>query len=275
MLGERKKAWVSFSILDINFYYFLERFVEMTTCRTALLGISLILFHLIYCSESAKPNILIFLVDDLGYGDTGAYGNSTIESPHIDSLARDGARYTQMYSAAPICTPSRGGLLTGRYPIRLGLTSDNNRLRTFNSPAQPGGLPHDEITMAEVAQSLGYRTGIVGKWHLGLGRNGEHLPTHHGFDSFFGMPVTNVQTCGNKKIYNLIGGHGEVLDRSLISYWISQTGRVSNKRKYYIDYFRFFSGVSTIFCNLHNIVVILFPQIGLDGTDFGHAGFLR
>src|SRR5437868_12405664 len=113
-----------------------------------------ILLYLIKLSKSTTPNILIFLVDDLGYGDTGAYGNSTIDSPHIDSLARDGARYTQMYSAAPICTPSRSGLLTGRYPVRLGLTSDDNRFRTFNSPAQPGGIPHDETTMAQIAQRL-------------------------------------------------------------------------------------------------------------------------
>lgn len=194
-----------------------------------ILTVCFILLHCINVSKSLTPNILIFLVDDLGYGDLGCYGNSTIESPHIDSLARDGARYTQMYSVAPICTPSRGGFLTGRYPIRLGLTSNDNRFRTFNSPAQPGGLPHDETTIAEVAQNVGYRTGLVGKWHLGLGRNGEHLPTRHGFDSFFGMPVTNVQACGNKKVYNLIGGHGEVLDRSFLSYWITLTGKVINQ----------------------------------------------
>lgn len=192
-----------------------------------LIGVYFIVLHLLNVSQSTTPNILIFLVDDLGYGDIGCYGNSTIDSSHIDSLARDGARYTQMYSAASICTPSRGGLLTGRYPVRLGLTSDQNRFRTFNSPAQPGGIPQDETTMAEAAKQLGYRTGVVGKWHLGLGRNGEHLPIHHGFDSFFGMPVTNVQTCGNKKIYNLIGGHGEVLDRSYFEYWLSMTGRVN------------------------------------------------
>jgi arylsulfatase A-like enzyme len=192
-----------------------------------LIVLYFILLYLINLSQSITPNILIFLVDDLGYGDIGCYGNSTIDSPNIDSLAHDGARYTQMYSAASICTPSRGGFLTGRYPVRLGLTSDTNRLRTFYSPGQPGGIPHDETTMAEIAQRLGYRTGIVGKWHLGLGRDGEHLPTRHGFDSFFGMPVTNVQTCGNKKIYNLIGGHGEVLDRSYPVFWFASTSRVN------------------------------------------------
>ncbi|KAJ6638392.1 Steryl-sulfatase [Pseudolycoriella hygida] len=183
----------------------------------------LISIQIVFC---VTPNILFLLVDDLGYGDLGCYGNDTIDSTNIDSLARQGVRYTQMYSAAPICTPSRGSLLTGRYAIRLGLTSDDNRFRTFNSPAQPGGLPHGETTIAEVAKQLGYRTGLIGKWHLGLGRMGEHLPTNHGFDTFFGMPVTNVQTCGNKKVYNLIGSKGEIQDRSFVLYWISLTGKV-------------------------------------------------
>jgi hypothetical protein len=108
------------------------------------------------------------------------------------------------------------------------MTSDNPRFRTLNSPAQPGGLPHNETTFASIAKSLGYRTGVVGKWHLGLGRDGDHLPTRHGFDSFFGMPVTNVQTCGGKKIFNLIGGHGEVLDRSFIAYFWHLTSHVRN-----------------------------------------------
>lgn len=191
-----------------------------------LTGIALALLQLINVSIGATPNILILLVDDLGYGDLGCYGNSTINSVNMDSLARDGALFTQMYAAASICTPSRGSLLTGRYAIRLGLTSNDNRFRTFNSPAQDAGLPHDETTLAEVAKGLGYRTGLIGKWHLGLGREGEHLPIRHGFDSFFGMPVTNVQSCGNKKVYNLIGDHGEIVDRSFVSYWMLLTGKV-------------------------------------------------
>lgn len=188
--------------------------------------IPLLLLNWINVSLGVRPNIVIFLVDDLGYGDLGCYGNDTIDSLHIDSLAREGVRYTQMYSAASICTPSRGSLLTGRYAIRLGLTSNDNRFRTFNSPAQSGGLPHDETTIAEVAQRVGYRTGLIGKWHLGLGRRGEHLPIHHGFDSFFGMPVTNVQTCGNKNVYNLIGSHGEIIGRAFVLYWLLLTSKV-------------------------------------------------
>lgn len=192
----------------------------------SLIGIKLVLLHLINNSFGVTPNVLIFLVDDLGYGDLGCYGNSTINTFNIDTLARDGVRYTQMYSGASMCTPSRGSLLTGRYAIRLGLSSNDNRFRTFNSPAQSGGLPHDEITMAESAWQLGYRTGLIGKWHLGIGRGAEHLPIYHGFDTFFGMPVTNVQTCGNKKVFNLIGSRGESIDRSFVFYWIQMTGKV-------------------------------------------------
>lgn len=188
--------------------------------------ITLILLHLINISLGVTPNILMFLVDDLGYGDLGCYGNNTIDTFHIDSLAREGVRYTQLYSGASICTPSRGSLLTGRYAIRLGLTSDDNRFRTFNSPAQLGGLPHDETTIAEVAQQLGYRTGLIGKWHLGLGHRGEHLPIYHGFDYFFGMPVTNVQSCADKKVYNLIGSDGKIVDRSFVTYWAFLNGKV-------------------------------------------------
>ncbi len=193
-----------------------------------LIGITLALISSISISTGLTPNILIFLVDDLGYGDLGCYGNTTINSFHIDSLARDGVKFTQLYSGASICTPSRGSMLTGRYAVRLGLTSNDNRFRTFNSPAQTGGLPHDETTISEVAKQLGYRTALIGKWHLGLGRGGEHLPINHGFDSFFGMPVTNVQSCGNKKVYNLLGNHGEIIDRSFVSYWMLLTGKVYN-----------------------------------------------
>lgn len=197
----------------------------------SFIWITVALLPLITISIGAKPNVLILLVDDLGYGDLGCYGNSSINSVHIDSLARDGVTFTQMYAAAPICTPSRGSLLTGRYAIRLGLTSNDNRFRTFNSPGQSGGLPHDEITIAEVAQQLGYRTGLFGKWHLGLGRGGEHLPIQHGFDSFFGMPLTNVQSCGNKSIYDSIGSRGEIVHRPFLPYMFLATAKVYRVHK--------------------------------------------
>ena len=93
-----------------------------------------------------KPNFIIIFVDDMGYGDIGVFGNPTISTPNLDNMAFEGQKWTQFYSAAPVCTPSRAALLTGRYPIRNGMTSTKNRVLFPNST---GGLPKSEFTIAE------------------------------------------------------------------------------------------------------------------------------
>src|SRR5688572_24770551 len=93
----------------------------------------------------ARPNLVVILADDLGYGDLGCYGHPTIRTPHLDQMAREGMRFTQFYSAAEVCTPSRAGLLTGRYPIRSGMCGDKRRV--LHARAN-GGLPRAELTMA-------------------------------------------------------------------------------------------------------------------------------
>ena len=132
---------------------------------------------------SEAPNIIIILADDLGYGDLGVYGSSLIKTPNLDTLARSGIRLTQHYSSGNVCTPSRAGLLTGRYPIRTGLAN-----RTL-SIGDSRGLRPSEATLAEHLKSLGYRTAIVGKWHLG--DKPEYHPLEHGFDEFFGVLYSN------------------------------------------------------------------------------------
>ncbi len=129
-----------------------------------------------------QPNIILIVADDLGYGELGCQGNPEIPTPHIDSIASTGIRMTQGYVTAPVCCPSRAGLLTGRYQTRFG--HEHNLIGADN--LKPGrGLPLDETTLAGCLKRAGYATGMVGKWHLGGA--GPYLPRARGFDEFFGF----------------------------------------------------------------------------------------
>jgi arylsulfatase A len=136
--------------------------------------------------SEARPNVIIMLADDLGYGDLGCYGHPTIRTPNLDRMAAEGTRFTDFYSAAEVCTPSRAALLTGRLPPRNGMGDD--RRRVF-FPDSAGGLPQTEITLARALKDRGYATACLGKWHLG--HLPEYLPTRHGFDYFFGTSYVN------------------------------------------------------------------------------------
>ncbi len=153
-----------------------------------LLGLAIALFGL-PLRAATQPNIVIILADDLGYGDLGCYGHPTLRTPNLDRMAAEGMRFTDFYSAAEVCTPSRAALLTGRYAVRSGMAHDKFRVLRQRST---GHLPDREITMAEALQSKGYATGMVGKWHLGVWSiNPEGHPRRHGFDFFFGLPHSN------------------------------------------------------------------------------------
>jgi arylsulfatase A-like enzyme len=128
------------------------------------------------------PNIVVIFTDDQGYGDLGSYGHPTIRTPNIDRLAAEGQRWTSFY-AAPVCTPSRAQLLTGRLSVRTGLASG------VLFPDSQGGLQPEEITIPEVLKTRGYATIAIGKWHLGV--LPRYLPTSQGFDSYFGIPYSN------------------------------------------------------------------------------------
>ncbi|XP_063305240.1 arylsulfatase A-like [Pelobates fuscus] len=136
---------------------------------------------------SDPPNIVLIFADDLGYGDLGCYGHPTSLTPNLDLMASRGLRFKDFYSAAPVCSPSRASLLTGRYPSRTGVFPG------VFYPSSRGGLPHSEVTIAELLQSQGYETAIVGKWHVGLGLNGTFLPTQQGFQHFLGVPYSHDQ----------------------------------------------------------------------------------
>jgi uncharacterized sulfatase len=133
-------------------------------------------------AAAATPNVVVLLADDLGVGDLGMNG-SPIRTPNLDRLATEGAYLTHFYASANVCTPSRAGLLTGRYPIRMGLAYK------VVEPDSTHGLPDRELTLAELLHGAGYATALVGKWHLGHADS--HWPTAHGFEHFFGLLYSN------------------------------------------------------------------------------------
>jgi arylsulfatase A-like enzyme len=129
-----------------------------------------------------RPNIVIVLADDLGYGDIGAYGADDIETPHIDALGERGIRFTDFYAGHNVCSPSRAALLTGRHSHRMGIS------HVFQGDS-PDGMPLEEVTIAEMLRDAGYATGMVGKWHLGS--QDRYMPWNQGFDEFHGVPYSN------------------------------------------------------------------------------------
>lgn len=154
--------------------------------RTMLVGAALVLCAAASVGPAqqpaARPNVVLIITDDMGYGDLGSYGAPDVRTPNIDALARDGVRFTDFYANAPSCTPTRAGLITGRYQQRLGLEYPLGMQR-------PGdwdrGLPATGRSLPQLLKNGGYATALVGKWHLGW--KPEYAPGRHGFDYFFGF----------------------------------------------------------------------------------------
>jgi len=148
----------------------------------ALLGV-------LFCSAKpeplSRPNVVIFFADDAGYADFSFQGSKTHLTPHIDSIAANGIRFSNGYVSASVCSPSRAGLLTGRYQQRFGHESNLPGAKDKTVPDSLRGLPVNEITIADLLKKEGYTTGIIGKWHLGM--EPQFHPTRRGFDEFFGM----------------------------------------------------------------------------------------
>jgi arylsulfatase A-like enzyme len=153
---------------------------KQLTVITLVLGLIYLLPpHVI--AQRRPPNIVVIVTDDMGYADIGIHGCKDIPTPNIDTLARSGVRFTNAYVSGPYCSPTRAGLLTGRYPQRFG-HEFNPDPSAFN--AEPG-LPLSETTLADRLRAVGYHTGIFGKWHLGTAE--QFHPMSRGFDEFFGF----------------------------------------------------------------------------------------
>lgn len=161
-----------------------------------LLALALVSIFSLQLAAAERQNFVIIFADDLGYNDLGCYGSPQIDTPEIDRMAAEGRRFTDFYVASPTCTASRAGLLTGSYPVRAGIgdsiaaTASGwvSPSRVFHANA-PFGLNVDEVTIADMLKEAGYRTGMVGKWHLGDAP--EFNPVHQGFDEYFGVPYSN------------------------------------------------------------------------------------
>jgi arylsulfatase A len=142
------------------------------------------------CKQSPQPtkpiNFIVIFADDLGYGDLSSFGHPTINTPNLDRMVSEGQKWTNFYAGASVCTPSRAALLTGRLPIRSGMTSNKQRVLFTDSH---NGLPSQEITLAEQLKKANYTTACIGKWHLG--HKEAYLPLQHGFDYYFGIPYSN------------------------------------------------------------------------------------
>lgn len=149
-------------------------------------GLSLALFAVQVQAQNSQPNFVVIMADDLGYGDLGIYGSTLIKTPNLDLMSLQGARLDSFYSSANVCTAARGGLLTGRYPIRLELVNDVAR------PTNEIHIMDEEITLAEALAEQGYRTALFGKWHLGSSL--EWSPVDNGFHEFYGVLHSNDMT---------------------------------------------------------------------------------
>lgn len=150
-------------------------------------GLALLAVALLAPFAVAKPNFIIVYTDDQGYGDTGLYGATTFDTPNLDRMANEGIRFTSFYSMANACSPARAALLTGCYPVRVGIP--NVLGPTKRNQGNATGLHPDELTLAEVLQAQGYATACFGKWHLG--DIPEFMPLNQGFDEYYGIPYSN------------------------------------------------------------------------------------
>ncbi len=188
----------------------------------SLLAVSLLATALIACQnkkEVQKPNIVLIMADDLGYGDLGCYGNTEIKTPFLDRMAENGIKFTDFHSNGAVCSPTRAALMTGLYQQRTGLEG----VIYVHGETRKVGLDTTYITMAEVFKAAGYATGMFGKWHLGY--ESRYNPIHHGFDEFKGYVSGNVDYKShydNAGIYDWFDGTDSLYDEGYVTTLLGQ-----------------------------------------------------
>lgn len=153
-------------------------------------------------NEHPRPNFVIIMVDDMGYAGVSCFGNPYFKTPEIDRLAAEGMRLTDFHSSGTVCSPTRAGLLTGRYQQRAGIEAVIHPVREH--PEHRKGLQKTEVTFAQLLQSADYATALIGKWHQGYVHNSEdYHPQNHGFDEFLGYHSGNIDFVSH------VGDHNE------------------------------------------------------------------
>lgn len=195
--------------------------------RAALL--SCMFFCVMAYAQTDKPNVLIILSDDQGWGDVGFNGCTDIPTPHLDALARDGVIFTQGYASHPYCSPSRAGLLSGRYQQRFG--HENNL--PYHDAQEDDGLPVEELLISELLQQNDYQTCAIGKWHLG--DSAQFWPISQGFDDWFGFIGGSLSywgDTGNKGAIHGVQRNGKLVPKDELTYL---TDDFSNEAVSYID----------------------------------------
>uniref|UniRef100_A0AAY4EJF6 N-acetylgalactosamine-6-sulfatase n=1 Tax=Denticeps clupeoides TaxID=299321 RepID=A0AAY4EJF6_9TELE len=204
-------------------------------------GIGLLLLALICgfgavkIQDEAPPNIILLLMDDMGWGDLGVLGQPSKETPNLDRMAAQGMLFSNFYTANPLCSPSRAALLTGRLPVRNGFYTTNGHARNAYTPQEiVAGITKDEVLLPAILKKKNYASKIVGKWHLGH-RKG-HLPLEHGFDKWFGSPNCHFGPYNNSDRPNIPVYHNsEMVGRYYEEFVINRKTGESNLTHMYLQ----------------------------------------
>ncbi|KAM6942862.1 N-acetylgalactosamine-6-sulfatase [Xenentodon cancila] len=208
----------------------------LVVCTTTPILLSLLIccFAADKLSNASSPNIIIMLMDDMGWGDLGVFGQPSKETPHLDAMAAQGMILPNFYTANPLCSPSRAALLTGRLPVRNGFYTTNAHARNAYTPQEiVGGISHEEILLPQMLKKKGYASKIVGKWHLG--HRPQYLPLKNGFDEWFGAPNCHFGPYNNVVRPNIpVYNNSEMLGRYYEEFKIDRQTGESNLTQMYL-----------------------------------------